>query len=416
MIHEAHCRRTAMKKIAQIKASLKSGREALGVNLHVRFHMMVMRHAQKTKGFIKSLYYTRLRAHFDLPLVGENEEKDKSLHIAVDQFFDWNYDMSEESTKDSNNAFYQWMQKNDQAMADLEVYHLLSHWTAVKENEKSQISQSYHIRFNKKLVCLDVKAIGQLYDVYKKKHRLEFRKFLESKALRVHLDLRNVMPHLKLISIFFVVGGYIYASMLYGYFGISPGQFFSVGDYLVMSLDQIGPLALAVGSYIAAGIYRYRWHSVVTKYEMVKKSKSALIPERIIILLCGWILIMHIWHKTSIAPELLTMAVFAVVHNPVVFLANRYFENNDHAAYAILFIVVFGACLYFNAEQKIKDVEAGQSETTFEVVTQSKTFTEDNSTLIGSNSRYIFLKTDQNNVEVFRLNKVNRISFQKESN
>lgn len=405
-----------MKKIAKIKAFTKRNVEALFLKAYMWLYGIVLNRGYKTKNLIKGLSITRLRVHFSLPLGGEDEEKDQRLYEAVNRFFDWDYEIQEKSITSGSCEFYEWLRQDNQAKDDLEKYYLLSHHLNPKENEKTEIARQYRLHFGKELIPLNERGIGKLYDDYKKWHRIEVREFLESKASRIHLDLTSVIPHLKWILLCFVIGGYIYASMLYGHFGISPSQFFSIDDYLVMSLDQILPLALAVFSYIGGVIYRYRQYSIVTKYEMVKKLKSGRMRERIIIFLCAWILVMHIWHSAPVAPELLTVAVFAVVHNPVAFLARRYFENDDHAAYIFLFIIVFGACLYFNAEQKIKEVELGQSETTFEVVTQSKTFTENNSTLIGSNSRYIFLKTSQNNVEVLRLNQVDRIAFQKESN
>ena len=416
MSHEVHYIRIATKKMAQIKASIKKGREALGTNLYIRFHMMLMRYAYKTKGFIKGLYYTRLRVHFNLPLVGEDEEKDKNLHAAVDQFFDWDYEMPKEAVKDINNEFYDWMRKNDQAMADLERYYLLSYWTAVKENEKVQISQLYRTHFNKELTALDVKTIGKLHDAYKKRHRSEIREFRESKAQRIYLDLEKFTPLIKWLSFCFVIGGYIYAKLLYGHFGIAPGQFFLIIDYLTLSLDQIQPLMAAILGYIGGALHGYRRITTETRFEREQKLKSTRIYHATIISLFAYILLAHImgWLSVDMPPLVLTVAVFAITHDLVVFIACRYFKNGLHASYVALFIIMFGASLYFNVEQKIKEVETGRSETNFEIVVQSRNFTEDNSAYIGSNSRYLFLKTAQDKVEVFRLNQVDRISFQKE--
>lgn len=385
------------------------------MKVYLWLYRILLNRGHKAKTLIKGLSITRLRVHFDLPLVGEDEEKDRRLYEATNKFFSWDSKMQDKSETNTDCEFHEWLQKDTQAKDDLEKYYLLSHYLTPKENEKAEIVRQYQLHFEKGLIPLDEKGVGKLYDVYKRQHRDEIRGFRTSKARRIYLDLKTFTPLLKWLSFCFVIGGYIYAKLLYGYFGIAPSQFFSISDYLVLSLDQIQPLAAAILGYIAGALHGYRNITTETRLEREQKLKSDRIPRGAMILLFGCILLAHPmgWLKVDVPPFILTVAVFVVTHDLVVFFSCKYFKNGLHASYSALFLIMFGASLYFNAEQKIKEIEAGRYEANFEIVVQSKSFTEKNAAYIGSNSRYLFLKTGQNKVEVLRLNQIDRISFQK---
>lgn len=404
-----------MKRIAKIKASMKKFIEALGFKANMRVYRILHKYVHETKIFIKGLSVTRLRVHFGLSLAGEDEERDQRLYDAVNKFFDWDYETREKPTANGNCEFHEWLRKDNQARNDLEKYYLLSHCLSPKENERIEIVQRYRLHFRKELIPLDYKNMRKLHGAYKRQYRKEIREFRESKAQRIHIDLKEFTPLLKWLSFCFVIGGYIYAKLLYGHFGIAPSQFFSISDYLALSLDQIQPLAAAILGYVAGALHGYRNITTETRLEREHKLKSTRIPHGAMILLFGSILLAHLmgWLKIDVSPFILTVAVFVVTHDLVVFFSCKYFKNGLHASYSALFLIMFGANLYFNAEQKIKEIEAGRYEANFEIVVQSKSFTKKNAAYIGSNSRYLFLKTGQDKVEVLRLNQIDRISFQK---
>ena len=407
----------------EVKALIKKNMEAFVKKGRVRrFRKLKNRYVPDTQGYIYSLHFTRLQAYFALPLIGEDDRKDKSLKAALDRFFEWNYETKEESEENGDNEFYKWLLEDNQAIADREKYYLLSYWATYDLNESFEIAERYQEYFKKEIISLDEKSIKRLHSTYKKRCRREVREFRETKAQRIPLDLESLAPLLKWISLCFVVGGYAYANILYGHFDIPVGQFFSIGDYLATSLEQIRPLVFAILCYIAGVIYGYRRDTMITQFEIGQEQRSARIPERITTFACLFILIEHItgwpeyvagWPERIFPPIALTFAVFWLVHSSIISIAYRYFENALQAGFTLLFLIVFGASLYFNVEHKIEEIEAGRSETSFKIVVQSRTFTEDNSTLVGSNSRYFFLKTSQDKVEVFRISQVDHISFKK---
>ena len=414
-----------MKSIAQVKAFIKKGAEAFVKKWHAKRSRELMRHAYNARGYIRGLHFTRLQAHFALPLIGEDERKDKRLWAALYRFFECNYETQEEPEENGGNEFYEWLLENDQAAADREKYYLLSYWETSDASISCKIAKQYWACYKKEIIPLDAKSIKKLHSTYKKRCRREVREFRESKAQRIRLDLESLAPLLKWASLCFVVGGYAYANILYGKFGLPLGQFFSIGDYLALSLEQIQSLMLAIAGYIIGGIYGYRNQTTVTKFEAVREQKMIRISDGMFILSSLSILIGHITGWTGdmtsgaervFPPFLLTIAVFWIANYLVIFTARRYFENALQAGFVFLFVIVFGANLYFNAEHKIEEIEAGRSETSFRIVVQSNIFTENNSVFVGSNSRYLFLKTAQDKVEAFRLNQIDRISFQKELN
>ena len=384
-----------------------------------------MKYAYNAQGCIRGLHFTRMQTHFELPLIGEDEKKDKRLWASVYRFFEWDYETQEKSKENGDNEFYKWLLEDDQAETDREKYYLLSYWRTADPKERFGIAEQYQMYFKKRIISLDAQSIKELYSTYKKRCRREVREFRESKARLIYLDLESFTPFLKWVSLCFVIGGYAYANILYGHFSIPLGQFFSIGDYLALSLDQIQPLVLAIAGYLAMAVYEHRNYTTQTKFERVEEFDSVRISAAIGKWSFAGILLMHIagphittkWSVPGLfPPEFLAVAVFFLAIGPVASVSSKYFKNNEHVTHILLFLITFGACLYFSAEQKIKEVKAGWSEVNFEIVVQSRNFTEKNSAYIGSNSQYLFLKTAQDKVEIFRLSQVDRISFKKEFN
>ena len=382
-----------------------------------------MKYVYEAQGCIRGLHLTRLQVHFELPLPGDDKRKDKILKAALDKFFEWNHETQGESGENGNNEFYKWLLEDDQATADREKYYLLSYQETYDWKERFVIAEQYQEYFKKEITSLDVKGIKELRSTYKKRCRHEVREFRESKAQRIRLDLESLAPLLKWVSFCFVIGGYAYANIFYGYFGIPVGQFFSIGDYLALSSEQVQPLMFAIAGYLIAAMYERRNYTTQTTHERLEEFKSLSIPITVARWSCAGLLLLHVAGPYLIAkwpqphlfpPEFLTTLVFFLAVGPISSASNKYFKNSEHAWHIFICLISFSACLYFNAEQKIREVEAGWTETNFEIVVQSRNFTENNSAYIGSNSRYLFLKTAQNKVEIFRLNQVDRISFQKE--
>ena len=386
---------------------------------------MLVRRAYETRNFIKSLSTIRMRAHFNLPLSGENEIVDQNIYETANKFFDCAAETSAVSHGNSN-KFHEWLLENSEVRRDLEIYCQLSYWLTAKEDEKIEITQQYRSHFNKELKPLDIKDIKPLHDLYKKRHQREKREFRTSKAQLVDLSLKEVTLLLSWFPIFLIIGGYTYANIVYSRFDIVTDQFFLINDYLAVSLEQVNHVLIGAAAFLAGLVHAYWSSGTLTSYESGRRVRSGNTYEsgkrvqpgntydRIATVICGWIFISHFYIVPSHS-VIATVATVGIFHHLIFYWAAKYFKNGLSVGLALLFAFAFFVSIGFGAQERIREIKTNSYVEDFEIVSDSEVFSKSNSVFIGANSRFIFLKTAQGELKILRINQVNTMFFEKKN-
>lgn len=378
--------------------------------------------SSKTMLFIVWTAHKRLRLHFDLPLMGQNQSLDDHLHKFLLKFFGFITDNQELAEKDED--YLQWLQQDHQANDDREIYYRLSHRLHLfSEDKRAEIAAAYKDLFGRELRPLEYSEIKRIHRAYKKRYRYADREFRQSKAPLIELDLRSLSLLFPWLSICFVLGGYGYTSIVYRHWGVPVHQFFLISDYFTVSLEQFQHIIVGIASY-AFGVIHERWRAyTMAEREYAESAEMERRPRRFAFWVCATGLVMHIAAHIAARmewldiPEIilppLGVALFVVIvfQGGIYWIAGRYFKQDTLVACTILFLVAFSASLYTSARFRIMEIEEGFTGQSFNIVTDYKEYSDNNSTFIGSNSRYIFLKAEANDAEIIRLDQIKRISF-----
>ena len=383
--------------------------------------------ARETRRLIVWATHDRLRHHFDLPLMGDNKRQDDHLPSLVAKFFGLiNEDL--ELTK-NDKGYWQWLEEDAQAIDDREVCKRVYQWLKwLADDPEGEIRGTYvsgecKYPIQKELEFLGNNSIRKVYREYKKHRRFVRREFRQSKVPPIELDLKSLSPLVQVLSVCFVFGGYGYTSIVYGHWGIPVHQFFLISDYFTVSLEQFQHIVVGILSY-AFGVIHERWRSyAMASSEYAESAQAEQRPRQFAFWVCAVSLIMFIvmhiaarmkWFQIPeviLPPAGVALLVVIVFQGGFYWIAHRYFKQESLVACTLLFLAAFSASLYTSARYRIMEIEENLVTQSFEIGTDFKEFSNENSTFIGSNSRYVFLKTVNDDTEIIRLDQVRRISF-----
>lgn len=383
--------------------------------------------AIKTRQFIVWVTYDRLCHHFGLPLMGDNQLQDARLYEVVTKFLEFIAEDQELTGDDKD--YWQWLEEDAKAIDDREVYKRISQWLKwLASDPEGEIRGTYlsgecKYPVQKELEFLGNSSIQKTYREYRKYRRSVWREFRQSKVSLIELDLKSMSPLVQVFSICFVFGGYGYTSIVYGHWGIPVHQFFLISDYFTVSLEQFQHIVVGVLSY-AFGMIHERWRSyTLSSAEYAVSTQAELRPRQFVFWTCVVSLtmqiVMHIaarmkWlpiPEVSMPPIAMAFVVVIVFQGGIYWVARRYFKQEMLVACTLLFLVAFATSLYTSARYRIMEIEENLVNQSFKIVTDLKEYSDGNSTLIGSNSRYVFLKMANDDAEIIRLDQVRRISF-----
>ena len=401
-----------MNRVTAVKVSIRKCILALALKFRRWTFGKLIDYRHNMQSSIKGSYYVRLRIHFNLPLVGEDEEKDRRLHEAVEKFFDGGHEIREGFRKNSGDKFFQWLLEDSQASKDLDSYYLLSHWFSIEEQEKSEISRQYRLYFNRELISLDLRSVRKLRDAYQKRHRREVKEFRESKAQLVSIELKDATLLLSWLPIFLILGGYAYTNIVFGRFGIVPSQFFSVSDYFSASLEQVHHVFIGAVSFLGGLVHSHWKAGTLTLHESLQRVRSSRTHERIVAVVSCLFFVGH-FYVAPLPPMLATLAAIGIFQHPIFYYAEKYYKKGLPIGLALLFTFAFFASIGFGAQERIREIENSHHADSFQITAGNMRFSEKNSSFIGANSRYIFLKTAQERVEIIRVDQVDRILFER---
>ena len=392
---------------------------SLSTRLDLRIIRFLIKRAVRIQETIHQIVYLKIRIEFDLPLPGDDHSIDRKLHHTVSRFFGWHPTSDSQPSEDDNDHHLRWVRGDESCNSLLNSYFRVSHWLSPADSERSDVEAKFRSTFRSDLVPLENSDIWQTYVNLRSELKSLVRLRRESRAVRLKLRLGQAARFLPWFTSALICAGYLHTSIVYRDFGIEPARFFSVGDYLAASLEQISHAFFALLGYLSGAIVGYRNQAMLTKYEIEEYLRKERF-ERLywFALGGGGLLIVYFYWDLFVALPfthvLLVVCLLAATHIPLGIIAGRYFQNADTAHILSAALVIFFGSMYFAAQIRIGEIRNQETGVHFELGKGTKTYTHEDYDIIGSNSRYMFIWDRKGGVEVIAMDALDRIRFLEE--
>ena len=106
------------------------------------------------------------------------------------------------------------------------------------------------------------------------------------------------------------------------------------------------------------------------------------------------------------------LAAIGVSQLPIAYISVSYFKNSQTAYALLMFLAIFFSSLYISAQERIEQIERDQSGAQFVIYLGAGRAVEENSAIIGSNSRFLFLLSENGNIEVIPWNEIESVALE----
>ena len=366
---------------------------------------------------IRLISLFRLQLKFQLPPLDDvSETNRKELIQSIDSFYDWRLSSEICARSNPESYYFHWLCNDDESKSLRELTFRVSHWSATSEADRTDIEQTFRDVFQCDMNPLTVAEILKLRRKIQKRKKSMHRQWNDSRGNKINLRLKDFAIFIPLVSAALVCAGYLHTSIVYKHFGIDPTRFFSVGDYLASSLEQIRLVLFSLLGFIAGVVYGYRRESIKTKYEREREEHKHQVLDYFWYTLsaCSLLAAYFAWDKVAILPGqeiLLLVCLLIVIESPLARLVNRYCNNSQSVYLVSIALIIFFGSMYMGANTRIAHIESEQTKQAYQIISQQKSYTHHNSKLIGANSKYMFIWDRKNRVEVIPLSQIDRAIF-----
>ena len=369
---------------------------------------------------MKASAESRLRWHLDLPLRGDDEALDSALSELVDTYFDRSDHVRAVVPFEALEGAADWLADDPVSNGDREYYLRIQHWwhQGLDEKRRRSIECTYYGLYGTALESPSDSEIISGHNRLLKRLREEGRELRESKASNLDLSADLVRYYIPWFSVLFVASAYFQTQMVYSRFGVDVGNFFSISDYLAVSVDQLqGALLMAVVC-CAGAVYAARTSTMRSRSEQVQRDVSR---DRLDLVLKGGLLAAYpigYFTDTLRLWPLLPVSVLALFGVPITRLAFRYFGSEIRAVILLFTLVVFASSSFASGWDRIREFEREGTSVDFradvDFGSAPKIYDARTSTLLGVNSQYLFLVARDGAVEIIPLSRVKRMKVSTE--
>ena len=376
----------------------------------------LVRQASATRRDIHVIALSRLRMQFDTPEPGEDESVDEDLIKCVIDFFRWDSGIKRESSESTVDQYNSWLSQDKDCQFLQKTSYRLSHWFSTSETRRRDIRSAFETLCADEFVPLTAVDVRGLYTQIRNLAKSTHRLWKDTKAQKIDLRLRDLVMLIPWISSALICAGYIHNSIVYDHFDIDPTRFFSVGDYLATSLEQIYYALISLIGYIAGVICAYRRRSVTRAYDKSTSSRRTAYREFVYsaVYFAPLVVTYFYWSAVSLVPAIemfLTVCLLASSQAPLAYLSDRYFANSISVYILATVLLLFFGSMFIGAHVKIAEIKSTNAQQAFEIHTDNRQYTRQNAALIGANAQYVFIWHRLGDVVIIPLTQVNRILF-----
>ncbi|MDD2895202.1 MAG: hypothetical protein PHG81_04205 [Aliarcobacter sp.] len=271
--------------------------------------------------------------------------------------------------------------------------------------EEAKIRDSTVVRLNKKSFNILEKDIKKTKKELKKEKQLlieekiEKKKKEEIKPIKISTEGINFL--LKICSLFFIVGGFLYTYFLLSYFNINVSLYYSISDYIAGSIDVLFNIFVIL---IVLSIFMiFQFDKMINKKiyneELNIENKLSDKPEYFvsISLLIVIATSYFITKEINVSLVISFLLIFFTILLPKIRLFD-YLENSTFIYLSILGFILFSSQLAFKIDRDIKNVLKDEKIININLKDKYEGFEDLN--FITMNSNYIFLWNKKENKSV----------------
>ena len=368
---------------------------------------------------VRFLANTRLRSHFELGHFGDDERVDAQLDDSIDAFLYEHDTRQEASAGDAGvEEYVGWLRADSTSIADRETYLRAKHWRTVDTSAADTVLSQYRLLYDKELEPMQNSDVFKAHTDLHQRRKLETKAFRKSKLRQIELDPKQITPFLPFVSITLVVAGYWHTSIVYRHFGIDPTQFFSIGDYVASSIEQVQHTLLGLLAYLVGALHSWRTRYTIS-YQTRQKRVQHQFKLDLLIFVFSLLYLFAIFEQDVFShitvdafPNQSRLAAIGVSLLPIAYVSISYFRNSQTAFALLMFLTIFFSSLYIGALERIGQIERDQSGEQFLIDLGAGRVVEDSSAVIGTNSNFVFLVSENGNIEVIPWNKIESVAIE----
>ena len=276
--------------------------------------------------------------------------------------------------------------------------------SSIETNKENLFREMHHLYslapeadfFNHKSLKKDFKNIRKTTKRFDKAIK-------ENTSIRVDLDFNEIIKFLPILPVLFIIGSYMNLSLYFGHFDINIGDYFSISDYLSVSIEVMESAILSTFISFIAYCYGIWVANSVPEHQEEQFQKTT---DRQLNLLLGMLIFGTIMAFVFHEPYINSLSV-ALLISPMFlsgFLSKYFIEPRLKNSLIIIFLATFLIQIWLNSSTNIENIyKKISSDDCLSIVFKENaknTIDPCEFVLLGFNSQFIFLISKGENQSV----------------
>lgn len=282
-------------------------------------------------------------------------------------------------------------------------YYLAEAYAALqlKENDRKEAALDNARQFVPDIQPLEAGNIYQVHAKLKKRFRIIRSELAERSALKIDLNLSDMVGVIGVCSALFIISGYLYTRALLSAFGIDASLFFTLADYLAASIEQIRYAAFSTIAPIIGFAAGMQHGSMKSRMESEILRPQLERVNRWMILLVVILVAQIAWGVYNNEPSFVQMHFLGVLVS--LWLAEKMsktaFSRPLAAQFALAALFVFVSITGVSLYKQVHDFNTGQWENRAQIkisTNLSLPVASSSLVVIAANSNYVFALSKEN--------------------
>lgn len=185
------------------------------------------------------------------------------------------------------------------------------------------------------------------------------RTIADRKGHKIDLDFSSIGQAISLVSICFLLTGYLYSSIFLSHFGIPSTQYFAVSDYLATSLDKIQSSVMSsVYALVGMGVgVLQRSRMSAAELQREQRNNPLWVLRLLQVILAVGLVWLFLTNREIFYFVLPAAGMFLIVD--VFKYIRRYFHNPLKAQFAFAFVSLYCLAIFSNIQLDLERVRTG---------------------------------------------------------
>ena len=260
-----------------------------------------------------------------------------------------------------------------------------------------EIYMKLAMQYNPYVQNLDANAIFSLLRATRKELRIFKQRASDQNAIRISLSSQHITGLLSIASALFLVSGYFYSRIFLGAFDIDVKHYYSLSDYIGTSIEGIQHAVIAAVAAFVGGFIGVHDKSRTPDSQIERVNAQDARMYWFTVVLFGISTIVGYFRDFIYFYQQLVFVIWLLSVKPIDWMISRYFVEKSWLIwrFSIQFILIFSLYLFASAKSEIYRIEHGNIDNIkhYDLVFKDAVdFESDNTVLLASSSRYVFLR------------------------